>query len=307
MLVQSLDKSEAATLGPADFAAGVTVQRKLNGVRVVAHLLEDGAVELYSRTGKIYVVDPELTAEVARLLRTRADNPYFDGELYVHGKSLAWISGQARKTVDDAQLQIHFYDVFFPSAPAVASRDRQKYLDAAFAAAGPFARLYRVENIKAHNRDDLARYAKQFVAEKYEGAIARKDSAPYQYGIGNYHSPNLVKIKPTHDAEYPVVGFSQGRGTAAGAVIWQCSVPGTEETFSVVPAMGIAERRRIYACLAADSGRFDRDVRGRMLTVAFSELSEDRVPQQPRGLAFRTYEDRGRDPIAELYGECGIV
>ncbi|CAG8747075.1 5821_t:CDS:1, partial [Funneliformis mosseae] len=41
---------------------------------------------------------------------------YLAGELYLHGKSLNWISGQARKSGDSTALEFHIFDIFFPHA-----------------------------------------------------------------------------------------------------------------------------------------------------------------------------------------------
>ncbi len=61
-----------------------------------------------------------------------------------------------------------------------------------------------------------------------------------------------MKIKPKHDAEFPVVGFTQGRrGKDVGAVIWECGVPNPvnprDKTFTVVPKdMTYEQRYAIY-------------------------------------------------------------
>jgi hypothetical protein len=250
--------------------------------------------------------------------------PYLAGELYLHGKPLNWISGQARRGDDEGLLELHVFDAFFPYAKAVGhdmeSRHRQAYLDAFFAAAAPGARPHvaRVENFRAASAAEMEALAARFLTEGYEGAIARKDRAGYQYSYQGYHSPNLVKIKPKHDAEFPVVGFTQGRrGKDVGAVIWECEVPDPvdprDRTFTVVPKdMTYAQRYALFTCLgAAVEGpggekmtRFERDIKGLPLTVEFPELSaKTGKPLQAKALAFRTYEN-GPDPVKALFDEC---
>ena len=365
MLVKKPGDSRDAVLAPADFAAGVTVQRKFNGVHLVVHqpqCAKSPRPEGYSRTGAIYPGQDQVLDEMQPMFElahrlaaegmaecdsddpdyapgTAAYNrsmlsagydspPYFDGELYLHGKSLNWISGQARRGDDDGLLEFHVFDVFFPKSIALGvdmdSRARQAYLDAFFAAvnaaglAHPHVR--RVENFAAAGPDEVAALAKRFLAEGYEGAIARKDAAGYRYGYGNYHSANLLKIKPKFDAEFVVVGFTQGtRGKDVGAVVWVCRAP-DGSTFNVVPKdMTYAQRYALFACLSAKvpsatpgappTTRFARDVAGLPLTVEYAELSaKTGKPLQAKALAFRTYEaGPARDPIRILLAECDIA
>ncbi|GFR88950.1 DNA ligase [Elysia marginata] len=366
MLVKKLGGSCGATLKPADFAAGVTVQRKLNGVHFVVYARKSFEKERplvrYSRTGTEYPGQDHIAAEMLPMFAitppiepgkygtpataaTERDRrilaaygagpdagdpaPYFDGELYVHGRALNWISGQARRSDDEGVLEFHVFDVFFPHAKAVghdmASRHRQAYLDAFFAKAGEaklaHPHIFRVENHSAKSAGDLDGLAKQFLAEGYEGAIARKDSAGYRYGYNNYHATNVLKLKPKYDAEFTVVGFTQGsRGKDVGAVIWVCAVPGAPRgtTFNVVPKdMEYKTRYALFRCLsqkvpesvggAAGITRFERDVKGLPLTVEYAELSaKTGKPLQAKALAFRTYETGPeKDPIRKLLSECG--
>lgn len=356
-LVKKLGDSGDATLTPPSFQRGITAQPKLNGVRLVAFNAAapaDGgdAVMIYSRTGVRYPGQAHIVAELRHLFFTAPPVPevvpapagadpaayaaayaggpgglHLDGELYLHGHSLPWISGQARKGDDEGRLEYHVFDVFFPRAKArgleMASRDRQAYLSAVFAAAAsvPYAlpHLRRVENTPVVSAAELERVAKRYLREGYEGAIARKDWAGYQYGYSNYHSANLVKIKPKFDDEFPVVGYTQGtRGKDVGAVIWECEVPNpviaADARFTVVPNMTYEDRRRVYRCLgetvAGRDGRpttrFERDVRGRPLTVEYAERSaKTGKPLQPKAVAFRTYEEgTDADPIARMLREC---
>lgn len=362
MLLKKEGSTRDATLTPAAFAEGVDVQRKLNGVRLVAHLLPGEKVGLYSRTSAAYpgletiregvlgllaeapaVPDdllraPPGCAPSGRSLAERRDiyaraPVYLDGEVYLHGRDLCWISGQARKAGDEGLLEFHVFDCFFPHAKAAGeelpSTCRQAYLARLFA--GPAARgevpVRRVENFEARGREELDALVARFLAEGYEGAVARKACAGYVYGLNNYHSGGVLKVKPLADDEFTVVGYGAGRrGKDAGAVIWVCEVPPGEgraerARFTVVPKnMSYAQRYHVYACLGglvpnapeavARGGepqvtRFERDFRGRPLTVEYFERSAAGKPTQGKAVAFRTYEDGpGNDPLARLFSEC---
>jgi ATP-dependent DNA ligase len=353
-----------AVLTPAAFAEGVDVQRKLNGVRLVAHLLPGEKVGLYSRTSAAYpgletiregvlgllaeapaVPDdllrtPPGCAPSGRSLAERRDlyaraPVYLDGEVYLHGRDLCWISGQARKAGDEGLLEFHVFDCFFPLAKAAGeelpSTCRQAYLARLFA--GPAApreapMVRRVENFEARDREELDSLVARFLAEGYEGAVVRKACAGYVYGLNNYHSSGVLKVKPLADDEFTVVGYEAGRrGKDEGAVIWVCEALPVDgraapARFTVVPKnMSYAQRYHVHACLGglvpntpeavARGGepqvtRFERDFRGRPLTVEYFERTATGKPTQGKAVAFRTYEDGpGNDPLDRLFSECG--
>jgi hypothetical protein len=343
---QLLKAAAEAPLTEADFRAGVTVQPKLNGLRFVAYAVPgDGgklSVARYSRTGLDYPGQEIIAGELAAMFAaaragvhaddTRADALYLDGELYRHGEGLNQISGQGRRAdaAGDPELSLFVFDAFMPAEIAAGrdrpSRDRQALLDAFFAAADAAGvahpHVARVPNHPVADQAAVDTLAREFLAAGYEGAVARRDLAGYRYGTNGYHSANAVKIKPTHDAEFPVVGYGQGgRGKEVGAVLWVCEVPAdraldlADRTFTVVPKnMTYAERYAVYRCLGANVApagappqtRFERDVRGLPLTVEYKELSlTTGKPLQAKALAFRTYESGpSADPIARLLREC---
>jgi len=361
MLVKKLGASREATLTEADFADGITLQRKFNGVHFVT-FERTGArgakkAVFYSRTGTEFpgqghvatemlpmlAAPPPVppgeygtpataaTAQDRRILAAYRDpTPYFDGELYLFGKSLPWISGQARRGDDAGLLQFHVFDVFFPYAKAAGhdmeSRYRQAYIDAFFAKADAeglaHPHVVRVENFHPKSAEEMTRLAKGFVNAGYEGGIARKDRAGYRYSYSAYHSANLVKIKPEYDAEFPVVGYTQGtRGKDVGAVVWICEVPDPvdprDKVFNVVPKdMTYEVRRKLFAALGSKvkdaSGRtvtrFERDIKGLPLTVSYNELSpKTGKPLQAKAVTFRTYEEGpDKDPYRKLLADFGI-
>ena len=234
---------------------------------------------------------------------------FVDGELYLHGKSLNWISGQVRKEGDEGTLEYWIYDCFFPAAIAsgyqMSSKYRQAYLDMLFESVN-FKYVKRVTNYKVNKLSDIYKYRDEFLAEGYEGAIVRKDWAGYTYGKNNYHSSNLVKVKPIYDAEFKVVGFTQGtKGKDVGALIWICEVDSEhvidsdDKTFNVVPKdITYEERYDIFELLNKDDN-FDKYVKGKYLTVEFPERSKKTgKPSQAKALNFRNLDtDSTEDPI----------
>lgn len=302
----------------------VYVQRKYNGVRAVAALdvkeLEDAAatseVVLYSRTrlpypGFSYLRDelrPMLVAAATEGLGGERRQIYLDGEIYLHGKSLQDISGMARRghelqsnkpqdgeTVPDsvggAPLEFMVYDCFDPRAPDLVFAQRLALLREIFDGCNLRYAHLAPTALAASAEEVTAEYQK-YLAEGYEGAMVRPN-VPYRYSNGGYHSANLLKLKPTFDEEYRVVGWETGeRGKAADLLMLICEVAGPDGTmrqFAVTPAATEDERRALAARMneivegdGAPRTYFDAEWRGAMVRVYFDELSNDGVPQRGR-------------------------
>lgn len=346
MLLQTLNSSKQATLTDTDFTNGVTVQRKFNGVRYVTYLDNTDIVQ-YSRTGKDYYPSDNLVSELLQLLTNAPEVkigkygiqtseeeqaykqtiPYLDGEFYKHGKSLAYISGQARKETDKDDLDYYVFDIFFPIAIEqgynMISRYRQEYLTDLFKISkmSRLKHIIRVENFKVKDMHEINELYNRFIKEGYEGAIARKDDQGYKYSFNNYHSPNVLKIKPFYSSEFKIVDFTSGKkGKDANKIIWKCEIENpvdvNDRTFTVVPNLSLENREKLFMCLSKyvdhKTNLFEKYVKGLMLTVEYAEISpKTGKPLQPKGVAIRSYESSigssKEDPIKELYRICNIV
>lgn len=331
MLVKKIDDCLPTQ---ADFANGITVQKKLNGVRLVTCMDEFGKLVMYSRTSTNYPGQVQICAELAPIIRSIPsisellrssgmltpellsglgvlspeiyDNTpiYIDGELYVHGRPLNWISGEARKEDDKGELQYHIFDCFFPEVIAAGhnmeSQHRQMILDIIFKGLPANSHIRRVENFPAHSLEQIRGMSKAFIAEGYEGAIARKNKAGYRYGYNGYHSSNAMKIKPTFDAEFKVTGYGQGvKGKDVGAIIWECElenpIKAHDSKFTVVPNLMYDDRYKLFRLMSVitSDGRtiFDRYIKGLPLTIEYRDISAiTGKPLQAKAVIFRTYE-----------------
>lgn len=338
MLIQWLNDSKSSILTDEDFKEGITMQRKYNGVRYVTYLNLNNQIIQYSRTGSSYYPSEHLNKELFILLSNtpnitkgkygvntqeevdiyKLSRPYLDGELYLHGQSLSYISGQARKESDKAELNYYIFDVFFPYAISkgiqMKSMYRQQYLDNFIL--NKYKYIFRVENIKVNNMIELNDLTELFIKEGFEGSVARKDSKEYKYSFNNYHSSNVIKIKPIYSNEFRIVDFTEGKkGKDVGKIIWICEldnpIDSNDAKFTVVPNLTLQNREMLFKCLSEKVNklqtRFERDVKGLPLTVEYSEISKKTgKPLQAKAIAFRTYESES-DPIVKIYKECNII
>ncbi len=269
----------------------VYVQPKYDGIRTIACLCGD-EVALYSRSGNRIPGFAYLREDIVGMLRYAAEsgrNVYLDGELYKHGVPLQEISGNSRKS-DTVVTTYNFmvYDAFIPDANGVANTPyeiRREVVEELFAAI-PTAWARPVPTAVANNAAELRQLYEGYLAEGYEGAMIRIPSGGYIYSLKGYRSNGLLKMKPTYDAEYPVVGWDVGtKGKAAGALMIVCQTA-TGKQFSVTPAMEIADRMEMAKRMATveANGRtyFENVWKGREITVQYASLSVDGVPLQPR-------------------------
>jgi ATP-dependent DNA ligase len=137
-----------------------------------------------------------------------------------------------------------------------------------------------VPTVLAANLDELKANYKHFLAAKYEGVMMRAVSGKYQPGWKSWHCQELLKVKPVHDAEFTIVGWSMAeKGKAAGALMIECEIAPGGKRFTVTPALPIQQRIEMAQAMPKD---FAEKWRGRPLRVYFDELSATGVPVRAR-------------------------
>lgn len=294
----------------------IYVQRKLDGVRTVATIekandtadagdnAEDHVV-LYSRNKKEYLGKKYLREKLLPILQyyrdTKGMDIYLDGETYKHGCNLQTLSGWMRKEESDDDPDKHMslcvFDVFVPARPELTYVERKEILDELFDRFGDDAapEILQVETYHTTSREEVERYYEQFLDEKYEGAIIRLPDCPYEYSHKNYHSPNMLKMKPVFDDEFEIVNIlgAEGKGKAKGALMWQVKTE-NGDVFDVTPMGTIEGRVEMFKQLSkkGKDGKtmFEKEYLGKMLTVKFDDLSEQDIPLRGRAVAIRDYE-----------------
>ena len=133
---------------------------------------------------------------------------------------------------------------------------------------------------------------KEVVSKDYEGLMLRNKDGVYLADAdrtGSFmRSPDLVKMKQKHTAEFEVIGYTEGnRGKDKGAVIWVAQTS-DEKQFNVTPKdMDYEERYEIFQDCEEN---FDDKYAGRMLTVEYEDLSKSGKPLRAKALVFRDYE-----------------
>lgn len=250
----------------------VTVQPKLDGLRCLAYK-KDGHIYLQSRGG-----DPISLPHIQQELHWHLpDNHVLDGELYIHGASLQSITSLVRRPREESKEIFYcVYDVILPIREPWSQRKRWLY---EFFWNKSFNRVWMVGNQSAHNEQQIQEMHDSYADSGYEGAMIRGEFAIYREG---YRSPDLLKLKAWEDAEFPIIGWTIGKGKAENMPIFICKTEDGKE-FEVVPK-GTAEERKEMLDNA-------QNLLGRLLTVQYLGYTEDGKPKCARGIAIRDRSD----------------
>ena len=288
MLAKQADKVKDSSIEKVDVWA---VSRKIDGVRC-SFYWKDGEVKSASRGGGDYDPSTYQIREHPQLKELLSKNPgwILDGELYKHGKSLQQISGAARmeKTAGGCDwLEYYIYDVMVPDAPF---EDRLKCLNVikellklSFNPEREWEedelRIQIVPHELVKGKDkkkQIMDLHNQYVAEGWEGCVARDISKPYKYGG---RGQEMVKFKMYQDAEFEITGISEGLRPED-----MCFTLVTDDgiEFKAKP-MGSRELKEQYR---ADLP----NLVGKLATVKYFYLSDDGTPLQPVLKAIRDYE-----------------
>lgn len=302
MLAQKLKDQK----GEIDYSNAFS-QYKFDGVRAVSVLDSNNDILIYSRKLNSYpgfsylreplkkMLDYVLKNGINELKIEKGSRLYIDGEIYKHGIPLQKISGAARGDNEDSETyNYHIYDCFIPTMPELIYSERKQILDWLFKR---YTNQYLipVDTISAVSLENVENYQKKALAEKYEGVMLRLNE-PYVYSYNDYHSKVLLKLKPSFDEEYIIVGYSAAeRGKASGALMWKCKTE-KGDIFNVTPMGEIEWRKKEYIRLSSpdpdnkEKTIFETKYLGQQLTVRYDDKSTKGVPLRGRGVAVRNYE-----------------
>lgn len=255
-------------------------QPKLDGLRCFAYR-KDGGVFLQSRGGKPYDV-----AHIQSYLEPYLDEGMIlDGELYIHGMPLQDITSLVKRPQEMSQLlEYHCYDM--------ASKE-EDLSDIPFQARigtlwqffenidNPMAHMFLkyVPTYTAGSYEEVIKYHNHFVGEGYEGAIIRSPNGTYDFGK---RSTGLLKLKEFQDQEFPIIGWTQGKGKFENAPVFTCQTA-EGKTFEVVPKGTQATRLQMLQDAP--------NLIGKLMTVRFFDWTTEGKPHHAVGVAIRLEED----------------
>ncbi len=246
------------------------LQPKLNGVRCKTFLF-NGKITHMSRGGEYYVV-PHLTEALTSFFISHP-NIVLDGEIYKHGVPLQLISGAIR-TEDEVKtlfggkqdfLDYYIYDVININLPNEHNKEREdrkhQYTDLFI---NP--KIVNVIGRYVNNEEDVVRLHDFWLAEGYEGAIARNPNGIYQHG---FRDSCLLKIKQFEDAEFEIRGSAMQTDEPETFVfILRNDI--NEAIFKARPTGTLEQKREWHTNI--------NNMIGKRATVRFKDRSNDGIP-----------------------------
>lgn len=258
------------------------IQPKLDGVRMVARY-DNGEVHLLTRRLHDVSGFEAVKSELKQMFDASGLKTFIiDGELYSHGINLQTISGIVRNvSMDEATkqtLQYHVFDCFDTSQESLTFRERLNVLERFV---GSVQATMVVLNDTIFVKDDLKaeQYYRQLVAEGYEGVIYKSSDRPYEFDFNKERRSSwYLKRKKQDDGEYPIIGYTQGKGKDLGCIVFELQGP-NNKTFNCVPNGTYDYRKQLFA--QAETS-FDSTFKGKLAKVVYDDLSKDGVPLRGR-------------------------
>ncbi len=258
------------------------IQPKLDGVRMIA-TYENGNVHLLTRRLHDVSGFEAVKLELKQMFDASGLKSFIiDGELYSHGINLQTISGIVRNvSMDEATkqtLQYHVYDCFDTSQESLTFGERLKTLER-FIGSVQSKMIVLNDTIFVKDDQKAEQYYKQLVSEGYEGVIYKSADRPYEFDFNKERRSSwYLKRKKQDDGEYPIIGYTQGKGKDLGCIVFELQGP-NDKTFNCVPNGTYDYRKQLFAQAEAS---FTSTFKDKLAKVVYDDLSKDGVPLRGR-------------------------
>lgn len=263
--------------------------RKLDGVRCqIFYDKENDIIKTSSRGGKQYDFSTQyIVPELVNFFKEYPDVT-LDGELYIHGKPLQWISGVCRVISEDnkdwkriEKLQYHIYDVIYENDDKSEPKFEERHnfivdvLEEMIAKDNNKVIICEHEEVEGWTA--IEKLHNKYIDEGYEGVVLRDPTKEYK---ADSRDNRMIKVKLYQDDEFEIVGFTPGKLREEDFSFTCITKEGKE--FGAKP-MGTVEERLEYL--------EDMDnIIGKKATVKFFGYSTDGIPTQTHLKAIRDYE-----------------
>ena len=162
-----------------------------------------------SRGGGDYNIAAEYIRKdpsVIDYLKTHKDI-WLDGELYIHGRPLSYISGLCRlQTLDEKhkELKYHVYDFAIPD---VKFKDRLNMIKEFEKIVKDSDKIVVVEHVPVKGLNNMIKLHDKYVNEGWEGLVIRDPDKDYKFGA---RDNRMLKQKRFTDSEYKILDLVDG-------------------------------------------------------------------------------------------------
>lgn len=267
MLLHSFDKHGKKIKYPC------LCQEKIDGAHftIIYHPQIPGGIDGFTRDKRSYGQKHLLRISKAAL--KKYPGLYLSGELYLPNKTREYISGKTRLESDES-LQLWVFDCFYidKKMPFLERWDLCKKVVREIN-----SKYFKLVDYRmCNNKKEVDNYFAEKTKSGAEGIIVRNTDSLYEFGItSSKRSHEALKYKKRMDAEFKIVGFTQGVGVNTGLIIWKLETK-SGKVFSAVPIGTHEDRKKMFK---QQSKKFT--AKGKMATVEFDGYSDDGTPVQP--------------------------
>jgi DNA ligase-1 len=252
-------------------------QPKLDGLRCV--ITPTGA---WSRNWKPFLTLAHLQESLRLVFMQFPGVVSFDGEVYNHQfkddfNTIVSLVKQGKPTAEDLarakeMVEYHVYDVITKQPMSFDSR--WKLLTEIFKTV-ELSQIKLVQTSKVDTQEELDDLMGAYLEDGYEGQMVRDRRANYE----NKRTDKLLKRKEFVDAEWPIIGYKEGKGNRQGCIILRCvNAEGSEFDCSVKGSVDYT--RKLWA-------RRESLV-GHMATIKYQRLTPDGIPKFLTCIKFKT-------------------
>lgn len=262
--------------------------RKIDGVRNSFYW--DGTeVKSASRGGGHYDNSTKHIRNKPKLIEFFQKHPdiILDGELYIPGRSLQYISGLARTEIDVNdecdELEFWIYDIMEDKPFIYRLEDLEmvaEELSLGFDLSTTFdpwdLKMRMVPHESVSGWSEIKKLHDKYVSEGYEGVVIRNPEKTYGYGK---RTNDMIKIKEYQDGEFEITGISEG---LRDEDMCFTMVTADGKPFEAKP-MGNRELKQWYR-------EHIDELIGKMGTVKYFYFSDDGKPLQPTFKCVRDYD-----------------
>lgn len=258
------------------------IQPKLDGVRMIAKY-DGNDVKLITRRLHDIIGFNKIKKDLKSMFdKSGLKDFYIDGELYSHGTNLQTISGIVRnESIDEKvkdSLQYYIFDCFDINQLTIGFETRFDILKK-FIETTETKIIILNDTILVESPSKADDYYKKVVADGYEGVIYKSLSRPYEFDFNKEkRSAWYLKRKKQDDGEYPIIGFTEGKGKDLACIVFELQGP-NEKTFNCVPNGTYDYRKELYVQAMVS---FDSTFKGKLAKVVFDDLSKDGIPLRGR-------------------------
>lgn len=272
----------------------VVVQPKLDGIRALVSLDEDGDIVIQSRERRNLIKNPaqfaHIRSELADYLSRLPEGSWLDGEFYTHGWDFNTIASVVKrwKNLHPQHDQLNYYVYDIIEKDLLPYDQRYNLLVEAWPTDQEYYSVHVIESQSATDPLEIDQLLSHYLNQGYEGVMVRQllcdNPTPEQIRAASYQCKrcnSLLKYKLTFEEEMKIIDVEEAEGTHEGLALIVVE-DSAGRKFRITPAESHEQRRQWV--------QNPELVIGLPYTVRYQNKTPAGAPRFPIGKGIRDYE-----------------